>query len=776
MTTSALAYSREDYRPEYRRIVSVDGEGKTVNNRHAYTLLACADDRGYRAHIQHDGTERDAVLHEGPRERSTPYLPDDLAPNHGLSTVACLEFLLGIPRAKSDLVISFAFTYDVTKILQDLPYSALCEFAAFGATNWNGYFITGIPRKFLEITKGERRVKVWDVFAYWQMSFVKALGSSPELFDSERTEIISMIRDMKAERANFDVITDDAIREYCYRECEFLSILYRDVLRHCEHMELKTSGNTAHGGPGSLAASFYAKIKLKQYMPIGDPRYYLAGLPVNVAIFSYYGGRFETSLIGPAGNLIEYDIQSAYPASAVTLPCLRCSQFRKTDKFEPGKLGFYFVESRTSGPWAPFPFRANAETGSYLNGASKGSIAFVHGGRRWVTSFEVETARKYFGANAIPVLSGWVYDIGCNHEPFGEVRKIYLQRKIGNPDCSDCLASPKHFCAKHPAPSTGLSKIIKLIINSIYGKLAQSIGINKPYQSYIWASWITGSTRAKVMEAALLGGRDPDCPECHNGEMFRACEIHASVKSIATDGILTTQDIPELYVTDWELGTWERAPKPDAWLGMPGIYAFRDYGKPDKCDECREHGRACKNHADDKKFKRRGLDSRYFPAEHLRSAWERGQWEVKPRGEAGCAECSELGCACPKHPPRAFMPLRLAVTRTNALDVLGEWIPTPKTVNFRSVRHKRHFPDSIMDTDPTFAFGHDGTPIALDPIYIPDDVRSAPYVPKQSWDDTLTASEIFALWDYQHAERSDDPDIPMWADGDDISIGADENG
>jgi hypothetical protein len=608
------------------------------------------------------------------------------------------------------------------------------------------------------------------------MSFVKALGSSPELFDSERTEIISMIRDMKAERANFDVITDDAIREYCYRECEFLSILYRDVLRHCEHMKLKTSGNTAHGGPGSLAASFYAKIKLKQYMPIGDPRYYLAGLPVNVAIFSYYGGRFETSLIGPAGNLIEYDIQSAYPASAVTLPCLRCSQFRKTDKFEPGKLGFYFVESRTSGPWAPFPFRANAETGSYLNGASKGSIAFVHGGRRWVTSFEVETARKYFGANAIPVLSGWVYDIGCNHEPFGEVRKIYLQRKIGNPDCSDCLASPKHFCAKHPAPSTGLSKIIKLIINSIYGKLAQSIGINKPYQSYIWASWITGSTRAKVMEAALLGGRDPDCPECHNGEMFRACEIHASVKSIATDGILTTQDIPELYVTDWELGTWERAPKPDAWLGMPGIYAFRDYGKPDKCDECREHGRACKNHADDKKFKRRGLDSRYFPAEHLRSAWERGQWEVKPRGEAGCAECSELGCACPKHPPRAFMPLRLAVTRTNALDVLGEWIPTPKTVNFRSVRHKRHFPDSIMGTDPTFAFGHDGTPIALDPIYIPDDVRSAPYVPKQSWDDTLTASEIFALWDYQHAERSDDPDIPMWADGDDISIGADENG
>jgi len=717
LTTSGLAYVREDYRPEYRRVISVDGEGKTANNRHAYTLLACADDRGFRAHIQHDGTERNAVS-------------------------------------------------DVTKILQDLPYSALCEFAAFGATSWNGYLITGIPRKFFTVSKGERFVKVWDVFAYWQMSFVKALGSSPELFDTERAEIISMITDMKAERANFDVITDDAIREYCFRECEFLSILYRDVLRHCEHMGLKTGGSVAHSGPGSLANSFYVKINLKQYMPDGNRGFYLAGLPVDVAIFSYYGGRFETALIGPAGNLIEFDIQSAYPASAVELPCLRCGQFRKTDKFESGKLGFYFAESHTSGPWAPFPFRADKNTGDYLNGASKGSIAFVHGGRRWVTSFEVETARKYFGADAIPILSGWVYDVACNHEPFAEVRKIYLQRKIGNPECSDCVASPKHFCAKHPAPSAGLSKIIKLIVNSIYGKLAQSIG-RSPYQSYIWASWITGSTRAKVLEAALIGGRDANCPQCHDGEMFRACEIHSSVKSIATDGILTTRDIPELYVTDWELGSWERASKPDAWLGMPGIYAFRDYGKPNTCDECRERGRACKNHGDDKKFKRRGLDSRYFPAEHLRDAWERGQWTVKPCGETGCAECAELGYACSQHPPRAFMPLRLAVTRTNALDVLGEWIPTPKTVNFRSVRHKRNFPDDIMESDPTFAFEHDGSPLTLESITIPNNARSAPYVPKQSWDDNLTPSEVFALWDVQHDMRSDDPDIPMWADWDD---------
>jgi hypothetical protein len=743
--TSARVYATEDYRPESRRIVSVDGEGKTVSGRHAYVLLACADDRGYRDYVEHDGSRREITLHEGPRYDSTSaYHADDTAPNYGLPTVQCLEFLLSIPRAKSDLVISFAFTYDSTKILQDLPYAALREYAELGVTNWNGYTISGIPRKYLEIRRGERHVKVWDVFAYWQMSFVKALDASPELFAEEQKRLIGIIRSMKAERAHFDVISDDEIRDYCFSECEFLSMLYRDVLRHCEHMGLKTAGNTAHGGPGALAASFYQKINLKQFMPTGDPRYYLAGLPVDVAVHSYYGGRFETALLGPAGDLIEFDIQSAYPSIAVNLPCLRCGRFRKVSEYEPGKLGFYFVGSRTSGPWAPFPFRSDANSGRYwMNGASKGSIAFVHGGRRWVTSYEVEVARKHFGADAIPVFSGWVFDTGCTHKPFGEVHRIYLQRKIGDPSCRDCLAAPKHFCSRHHAPSPGLSKIIKLIINSVYGKLAQSIGRDRPYQSYIWASWITGGTRAKVLDAALELGED--------------------CVSIATDGILVRRDLPERFrVTDWELGTWERSPKPDAWLGMPGIYAFRDYGKPEKCELCRERGLACDAHRDDKKFKRRGLDARYFPAEHLRQAWERGKWEVKPSGDPECDACESRGSACANHPPRAFMPLKLAVTRKNALDVLGEWIPTPKTVKFRSVHHKRNFPDDVDEFMP-----HDGSPIRLEPITIPDDLRSAPYSPKQSWDDVLTPGEVFRLWDGTRAGRGDDPDIPMWADWED---------
>src|SRR3984957_1546832 len=197
-------YKTPEWDPEVRRIVRIDGEGKTLNGRHAYTLLAAADDRGFRGHIQHDGTYRAPDRFEGLEryvnpvsKRVTQYSAIDTAPNAGLSTVDCLEFLLSIPRHKSDLLIAFAFTYDQTKILQDLPYAAMAELAELGVTVWGEYVISGIPRKYFDIRKGERHVRIWDTFSYWQMSFAKALNSSLNLFGDELREVIKNIEMMK---------------------------------------------------------------------------------------------------------------------------------------------------------------------------------------------------------------------------------------------------------------------------------------------------------------------------------------------------------------------------------------------------------------------------------------------------------------------------------------------------------------------------------------------------------------------------------------------------
>jgi len=785
MTTT---YAVTEYEPTNRRIVSVDGEGHEINSRHAYTLLACADDRGFRAHIEHDGSMRPIVLHDGPRAdspRGTPsdYHADDMAANHGLPTREQLDFLLTLPEHKSDLFIAFSFTsYDGTKMLTDLPYKNLIEFSTLNATVWDSYLITQIPHKFIRIQKGDRSIKVWDVFAYWQMKFTSALAGSSNLFNAAQQDVIDFIGRMKAERSNFDRMSGDEIREYCFNECEYLSIMYRDLLIQLQRLDANGKGDglkpSSHSGPGAVANTFYALIRLKDYMPTRNT-YYTAGMPIDVAIKSMYGGRFETSILGVMGDGHEYDKQSAYPSIAVTLPCLAHGQFKRVKRFIPGKFGFYYAGSRTSGPWAPFPFRANKETAHWLNNASKGSIGFVHGGRRWVTSFEVDKAIKYYGKTAIPIFDGWIWEPNCNHKPFAEIQRLYDVRKIGNPGCFACRESDGLFCDSHPKPDDSLSKIIKLIINSVYGKLAQSIGwqfdtkspfsIDSPesykppvYQCYTWAAWMTGGTRADVFEAAMIGGRKLECSACvhpcaRHAEyresckacLFRACDAHTSIRSIATDGVLSvdTIDDPAMPVTTWQLGTWEHKTKKDCFIGMPGIYSFRDYGKPLECEDCRTTGLACSKHRDDKKSKRRGLDGRYFPAEHLRAAWTRGDWEVNPIGDSDCKRCINLQYACPDHPPIAFMPLKQGLARTNALDVIGEWIPTTKRVKFRSVMHKRNFPDDIDMIFPV----HSGDPIRLDSITIPDDIESAPFEPKQNWED------IHHAW-------NTDSDLPIWED------------
>lgn len=672
-----MAAKTAEYRAENRRVISVDGEGQTVAGRHAYTLLAAADDRGFRKSIDHDGSLRAGT-------GSVPYQLGDVAPNHGLPTRDALEFLLGLPRRRSDLVISFAFTYDVTKILQDLPFAKLIELSTENRTTWKGYRLNYLPRKHFEITgRDGRKVTVWDAFSYWQMSFVKALKSSKSLFTPDQRKTIDFIEYMKAHRSEFDSMPDDEILEYCYTECEFLSIMFRDFLRHIEALNLPV---TRFSGPGGIAEAFFKAESITGYMPTVTATTAAPGLPAGIPQWSYYGGRFEISAMGNVGDVIEYDIHSAYPAVAVDLPCLACGRFEKTAEFVPGRPGFYFVESHTAGPWAPFPFRVNRETAKFFNNALPGSIAFAHGGRRWVTSYEVEVARKHFGDEAIPVIKGYVYRTPCRHKPFKRLRDLYLIRKIGDPSCAECLADPKHFCSQHPAPSEGLSKIIKLLINSVYGKCAQAIGgtldywgdYQAPrYQCHIWAAWMTGGTRAKVLDAAL---RAPD-----------------DVVSIATDGILTRAPMPEtddFQVTEFELGTWERVEKSDCWLGMPGIYAF---GRDDQVD---------------KAFKRRGLDQRYFPASHLRAAWDAGEWWVEPK----------LG---PGEKMTAFMPLRLAVKRRNSLDIIGEWPEWSKVTKFTSVQHKRNLPDWVDALGLPREPGQDRLPLTT--FTIPNDALSERY-------------------------------------------------
>ena len=751
------------YRWDNRRILSVDGEGQEQDcelsgdlitdafrlRRHAYVMLASADDKGFRKAIIHDGSQRWGTGQK-------PFGPDDTAPNYGLPTRKCLDYLLSLPKHPSDLIVAFAFTYDTTKILQDLPLKNLRELSDKNETNWQGYRISLLPRKYMTIRRGARTVTINDVFAFWQMSFVKALSASITLFnDSQKTMIDCRfhknakgkwfinteinhscagtdrpcIAYMKEARKEFDNWPMDKILEYCYTECEFLSTLIRDFVHHMAVPPLELTVNSRSiSGPGGLASEFFTKIQIQRFMPKTSRGFAAPGIPLWVALASYFGGRFETLAMGNMGDGWEYDLHSAYPARAWKMPCLRCGFFTRTKEFVSDAIGFYLVGSITTGPVAPFPFRVNNEKRmqwakshgydtdsragkeripNWFGNASNGSIAYAHGGMRWITSFEVAIARKYFGADAIPIYDGYIYHKRCNHEPFKILNTYYLLRKEGN-------------------PSEGLSKIIKLLLNSIYGKLAQTIG-RAQFRCHIWAALITGGTRAQILEAALIAGRNDECKDCG----LRSCPNHTDIMTMATDGILVKnrmQSTQEFPITDHDLGTWEESPKQDIWLGLPGIYGF---------------GR---NDNDEKGYKRRGLSRKLFPLSHLRNEWDRGETLIHPVGD--------------DEDRRAFMPFKLAVQRINSLDELGEWTTMPKDVNLESIRHKRHIRDSDTDMGLLPWLGESDYPITdkyvhLDPINIPHDLISEPYARGPE--------------DIKPHDALPDMDMPMWEQSDLIS-------
>src|SRR5258708_17536246 len=144
------SYKTPEWNPRTRRIVSVDGEGSEIDGRHAYTLIAVADDREFSDYLEHDGSQRP--------------MTQQRMPNHGLRTRAIFEFLLNLPRDRdkaygkiSTLYISFAFVYDATKILTDLPIAALEQIARTESAEWAGYRIKFPPRQYLVITDLSKR-------------------------------------------------------------------------------------------------------------------------------------------------------------------------------------------------------------------------------------------------------------------------------------------------------------------------------------------------------------------------------------------------------------------------------------------------------------------------------------------------------------------------------------------------------------------------------------------------------------------------------------------
>lgn len=563
--------------PKLRPFIGVDGEGGKINGKHEYLLLRVGEHLLYR--------------HSKP-----------------LRSVDILRWLCGLPN--DGIHVGFAFDYDVSMILRDLPPDVLLKLYdresrksrnghTFYPVLYAGFLIEHLPRKHFRVArlpvKGEdpKWFTVHDTFGFYQSSFVQAL----EAWNIGTPEEREHLREMKAQRADFTEATKEEIA-YNHRECILLAELLealRDATRDVGYV-IKN-----YEGAGCLAQAMLTKHKApaRQDLPEDFER---------AARSAYYGGRFEISRIGVVAPVHEYDLASAYPWAMSTLPCIQHGVW--VNEFQPGNPMQVCKVSWATSPnraWGPYPFRD-----------PDGTILYPAAGTGWYWYPEIVEEDRWKESNVI--LDAWSFVSYCDHKPpFSWIPSVYAERqRLGK---------------------SAKGKVLKLGMNSLYGKQAQSVGLPR-FSSPVYAGYITSLVRAV---------------------MANVCYRHREdVVMIATDGIYLTRPLKKQntrpVVENGEpapLGCWEHQAFDDLFLMKPGIYFTSDGAK----------------------VKTRGVPRWQLDEkrEEIIDAWNRD-------GIAGKVTIERT----------QFIGARMAI-RQNRPERIGQWEPTTLTLNYGSNLDKRDF-------------------------------------------------------------------------------------
>lgn len=467
---------RARHRRERTYFLGLDGEGQG-QAPHRYTLLAGADMEGKKQ-----------------------FFVENM---NGLSTIDCLEFLLALPA--SARAFSYAFFYDLTKILQDLTKTnegrkvlyelfrpelrrRLAHKKKFGprAVRWGNYSLNLMGKRFT-VRSGKRKRVIWDIFAFFQKRFVATLDD----WEIGSPAVRARMQLMKEKRHEFDKLSPKQVRDYCLSECRCMATLAKqnDEAHIAAGIPLRR-----YDGAGSSASAILRTMQIED-LKVEAPDA-LRG-PVACAFF---GGRFEHSVIGAVeGPLYSFDISGAYPYHIHGLPCLvhakwvHTRQRSRIEKARHALVRYVLHDAGRRLSWGPFPFRE-------LNG----TIVFPsRSGGGWVWRDEYLAGERLFPN--VQFKEAWCLESDCDCKPFDRMAEYYLRRiQLG-------------------ADQRGL--VLKSGLAACAGKLMQSVGFDPPFQNWIWAGITTSGPRAQFLDALGMHSDPANC------------------LAIATDGIHTREDL-----------------------------------------------------------------------------------------------------------------------------------------------------------------------------------------------------------------------------------------
>jgi hypothetical protein len=464
-----------------------------------------------------------------------------------LTSLDCLNFIIESGRNHPYAIhVGFGFNYDVSNILRDLPWRHLAQLRKTTRTRWQGFAIQHVPRKWFRVQRDGVAVTIFDVISYFASSLVGALekweigpfaptnaiaisiANQPVFASVPSVDALSLmpeseiVRIFKGLRSEFLWKDIESIRRYMRLELKYTKILMETLRRtFVDAGYLPTSWH----GPAGLSRIAMRKHRVFDAM---------AESPYDVKLaarYAFFGGRFEQFFSGHAGRrLYVADLNSAYPYFCAQLPNLARGTWRRGRAYEYNKFAVYHIRYNAKPDryrCYPLPKRDNHN-----------NVLFPHRVEGWYWGPEAELVAENPDAE---FLESWVFDESDPADrPFAWIVEYFRRRQV-----LKRLGNPAEFT-------------FKLIINAVYGCLAQRTGWDQKHNSaprshqLEWAGYITSACRAAVYRVARTLGDD--------------------LVSIDTDGITSLR--PFDLVNSKELGGWELSEYQDGLFWQSGIYAL----------------------------------------------------------------------------------------------------------------------------------------------------------------------------------------------------------
>jgi hypothetical protein len=595
------------------------------------------------------------------------------------------------------IFIAFGFGYDVGQIVKDVPFEKRWELNAgkpWSQRNnpnfisdhraypvlYKGFALYYIRSKMITIfrlkdpnkpfrVKDEngvrklnfnQRICIYDTFGFFQMAFTGALKGFPNALTKDEYDLVAA---NKQKRGKFKAEDIEEIIRYTALELKGL-VNMLDTIRNSllVAIEGKPLELTQWYGAGAIAnAALKLFLGEDAQAHLGDMAQYSLEQWQDSDHFcswvqhAYFGARIDLVKQGNhTGALYEYDIASAYPAIACEIPTMKDGVWElvenptREDVFTASPQSMFEVKTHNYSHDLPFyalPYRTHTGSimfpphvwGYYMR--DHVIAAFKHYDT-FMASERLIDGRIYRNGPEIEVVRAWIFKPASDFKPLGFERGMFDYRtsliKVDKKD------------------SRG--QVIKLLINAIYGKMAQRIGRRgKPpkYASLWFAAAITAGTQRQLMEAALT---KPD-----------------DIVAFATDGIYTTEPLNVNIPVEKTLGEWETQKGDKGAFIQSGVYTMHLLDKDGKL-EIKAKSRGFTPDNTDK-----GENETY------KDVLDRTLRETIPAQWANGDDKYSF-------PYQQYINLGLSIQNRKTPDLIGCWKHSPRELQLNTMSNKRILP------------------------------------------------------------------------------------